>query len=322
LSRYPDGPREARRFTEFLHAPHVKGVPFYRPTKTNARLVAEGCGVRTPGLLALYESPAEVRLDPTVDRLVLKPNNFAARRGVFLLRREAGGRYFDLLTRRSWTEQEMRGVLNDLLARAGPGKDPTVLAEEFFVGENGAEEIPYDYKLYTFDGSVEFISQINRNGSVPEVAFFQRNFEPLEDGHVRPQGGLRRGQHRRPRNWEEMLDTAGRISRHLDTPFIRVDLYTNGVESVLGELTPRPGGPYHGTYRLSDLFDAELGAYWRASLHRRGFRAPIVSGLPPVLRKETVRGRLTMVYRLLNRVLGRLRRLFGRRSTMRSSKWL
>ena len=300
MSRYPDGPREARRFTEFLHAPYVKGVPYYKPTKTNARLAAEACGVRTPRLLALFDDPADVSLDPDVDRLVLKPNNFAARRGVFLLRRQAGGGYYDVLSRKIWTEAEMRDLLSGLLVQAGPGKDRRIIAEEFFVGENGADQIPYDYKLFTFDGSVEFILQINRNVAIPEVAFFQRDFEPLDDREVRPQHGLRRGQHRRPLNWEEMLAAAGRISKHLDTPFISVDLYTNGVEVVLGELTPRPGGPYHGTYRLSDVLDAELGAYWRASLHRRGFRAPIVSGLPPVLWKETLPGRLTVMYRRVN----------------------
>jgi hypothetical protein len=72
----------------------------------------------------------------------------------------------------------------------------------------------------------------------------------------------------------------------LDVPFISVDTYTDGTNAYFGELTSTPGGPYQGIWVFSDEFDTELGTYYRLGYRRRGWDVPVVTGLPPVLRKR------------------------------------
>lgn len=276
------GPREARRFTEIVYGPRIRGITNFRPSKSNARAVALALGVRVPQQYATFQGPDEVDFDKLPDRFVLKADNMASKRGVYLLQRRDGG-YYDVFRRkllsRDWYLKDLRAVLKE--QRRSPRT--LIHAEEFIVGENGADQIPFDYKLYTFDGEVQYILQVDRN-TRPEVgAFFRRGFTPLEAGMI-TYGTLAQGTPVRPRNWEQMLAVARRVSEHLDAPFIRVDLYTSGDDVILGELTPKPGGPFYGSQlRFSDAFDLELGGYWRQAVERRGLKVPKVRGLPPVL---------------------------------------
>ena len=278
------GEREALRFTEIVYGPAIPGVERFLPSKSNSRASAIAAGVRVPAQYATFEGPDAVDFDKLPDRFVLKADNMASMRGVYLLQRR-GGAYYEHFSRRMRTKDWVLDNLRTTLRERGKSERSLVHAEEFIVGENGPDEIPYDYKMYTFDGEVEYILQVNRNTQPDQGAFFRRGFAPMEE-HLISRRSLGKGQPVRPRNWEEMLDAAKRIAVSLDVPFIRVDLYTTGAEAVLGELTPRPGGPYYGgQLRFSTEFDVELGTYWRMALRRRGASAPIVTGLPPVLEK-------------------------------------
>jgi len=69
-----------------------------------------------------------------------------------------------------------------------------------------------------------------------------------------------------PRNWPQMEEVAHRIASHMDTSFVCVDVYTNGRDTILGELTSHPGGPYFGTNtRFLPEFDLALGQKWQVS---------------------------------------------------------
>jgi hypothetical protein len=130
LDVYFDGPREARRFTEFIHGPRMRGVDTYVANKERARRVALACGVRVPELLASFAGPQSVSLSSLPDRFVLKPVNLSSRRGVHLLTRRAATEWFDAFTHKLWTEDRLKHSLALDLARQKRAPNSTILAEE------------------------------------------------------------------------------------------------------------------------------------------------------------------------------------------------
>jgi hypothetical protein len=267
--------------------------------KLKDREVAAAVGLRTAQLFATYDRPEAIDLTALPDRFVLKATNMSAMRGVYLVVRW-GSQYYDLHSRRAYSAAELvTSLARPRRKKSGAIVSPfaaTVVAEEFVVGENGASQIPFDYKMYTFDGTVQVIVQIDRNVLPPALAFFDQDFEPLE-GHciARLSEAAQPGSHRRPGNWKQLLEVARRVSLYLDVPFVSVDLYTTGDDVVLGELTESPGGPYFGMWRFSDEFDAELGTYYKMALRRRGAPIPVVEGLPPVLQRRSPLKRLKVL---------------------------
>lgn len=283
---YFEGLREARRFTEICRAP-TKGRRWrYAANKLRDKAVADTLGIRSARIYATYHAPEEVDLASLPDRFALKATNMASGQGVFLLHRQ-NGRYRDLRQRRAFSEHQLLKAL--LATRRDKRKpfDAPVIAEELLIGENGPDQIPFDYKFYVFDGQVEFIVQMDRNISPPGIAWFGRDFAPLDPACIAAMSDrMQPMTPRLPRNWQALLDAARRISLHIDTPYISVDLYTDGADVIFGELTAAPGGPYFGMWRFSDAFDADLGAQYLAGLARRDIPVPIVEGLPPVLRRH------------------------------------
>lgn len=295
---YFKGPRRARRFTEFQRAKMPRRARRHVGNKLKDRDVAVAVGIRTAQLLATYDRPEEIDLGALPDRFVLKATNMSAMRGVYLIVKHAN-QYYDMHSRRAYSADELiTGLAKPRKKVSGKVVSPfaaAVIAEELIVGENGASQIPFDYKMYTFDGTVRLVVQIDRNVVPPAVAFFDQDFEPVDDHCIRLSEAAQRGVPRRPTNWRQLLEAAQRISLHLDVPFVSVDVYTTGDDVVLGELTGSPGGPYFGMWRFSDEFDAELGTYYKMALRRRGVAAPIVEGLPPVLQRRSLLKRLKVL---------------------------
>ncbi|MBL8599236.1 MAG: hypothetical protein JNL14_16000 [Devosia sp.] len=287
MSAYFSGAREARRFTEFDYAPTPPGFNEFVPNKEASRAVAEALGLRVPACLGRFGSVADIDLAGMPGRFVLKATNLSSKQGVYLLTVVGPDAFSDRFTRRTFSTAEIQQHLAGKLAKRKGSENAPILAEEWVVGENGADQVPFDYKMYTFDGTVEFVLQTNRNLKPTGLAFFGHGFEPLEEHCVvKVRDNVQRMAPVRPANWQHMLDAASSVSRHLDTPFISVDTYTTGSDVVIGELTPRPGGPYHGMWQFSDVFDGELGTYYKQAYRRRGLSIPIVTGLPPVLTKR------------------------------------
>jgi hypothetical protein len=279
--------REAQRFTEFLQArvEHGSNPRYYRPNKQAARVIADLCGLRSPAIYGVFPGPDAVAFDGLPERFVLKASNLANKRGVFLLRREEGG-FHDSFTNKVWDSAAIIDELTRALVKAERLESASIIAEEWVAGENGAGQIPFDYKLYAFSESVELIQQIDRNVSPAQLAFFGPGFTPLREDFVTLGPTVAPGQHVVPANAAAMLDAAKRVSDHLRMPFIRVDMYTSGKDVYLGELTPGPGGPYTNQFRFSPAFDAELGTYWKLALRREGEPIPKIAKDPPTIALE------------------------------------
>ena len=282
--------RKANTWTELVHARlKDRNAPDrFRLDKLEMKAVAERCKVRTPAVLASFDTAADIDLSTLPNRIALKPTHYAGKRGVFILERRKGG-YFDRFQKEMLREADIRSQLTTL-SEAMPRKGNTFVAEEFVRGEN--EGIPFDYKLYVFDGVVRFILQIDRNTEPASLAFMDGQFNPLPKKRiVWTPGKSLLSKPTRPRNYQAMLDTAKAISLDMKANFISVDLYTDGKAVTLGEITPAPGGPYFGgLFSFSPYFDWLLGWHWRRASKRHGYPIPSIADDPPVITRRQAAG--------------------------------
>ena len=131
---------------------------------------------------------------------------------------------------------------------------PKVIVEEFF-SEDGYT-VPSDYKIFCFSGVPKIIQVDSDRHTRHSRNFYDTHWnrlrftfqypEKLEDDVMPAQLG-------------KMLDIAMRLSRPFS--FIRVDMYTNGSEIRVGELTNCPGSagekviPPTAEFELGKLFE-------------------------------------------------------------------
>lgn len=275
--------RAPANWTEYCHARFMGLLEQPRFDKLGMRHVVEACGLRSPKILRVFNTAAELDFDGLPNAFVLKPINLASKRGVMVIRRAVDGRRFwERFRKRPLTLEAIKAEQAEWESlwyqrREGPFQ---LVAEEWIAGENGQGQIPFDYKLYTFAGAVKFIIQFDRNVTPPAVAFFLNEFELFDyTGHVTSTWkDISRGEPRIPIRWREIVSAAKEISTYLRTGFISVDTYATPEGPVIGELTPVPGGPYYGRlFRFTTEFDAELGRYWEATNKKLGVETPLLT---------------------------------------------
>ena len=257
-------------FTSFVYdrmAGKEPGRPMFDKVQTPAWIAS--LGYRVPATLALYESPEDIRFESLPERFVLKPSGLWSSTGVQVLRRD-GARYFEMLRRQYLTREEIQAVQRESRLRQlqhKPQSAPKIIAEEAVIDEVDPDIVPLDYKLYCFRGRVEFIVQIDRAYKPVQVAFFRRDFEPVEFSELARVTSKRiaRGKHRLPHGADGIVEAARTISCAMNTPFISVDCYASTEGPVVGELTPTPGGPL-GLWLFHRTFDEHLGRCWREAM--------------------------------------------------------
>ncbi len=144
---------------------------------------------------------------------------------------------------------------------------PRILFEELLEGPDG--DSPWDYCIFCFNFGGEF----HWLGAIVAPDGRAARFDP--DWSVK---GLRRyvpaefEPHLRPKNWDEMLDVARRLSRDFD--FVRVDLYSVGSRVYFGELTLTPT---QGFVKITDPDrQRRLDELWRLDAGN-----PLLYGDPP-----------------------------------------
>ena len=119
--------------------------------------------------------------------------------------------------------------------------EPRIIAEPY-LGANG--ERPVDYKFMCMNGRVTFVC-LSRSVSAAHdtpggLSFF------LPDGTPAPFGRADypplQGGWRQPASYLRMYDAAERLSRAIEAPFVRIDLYDAGSASLFSECTFYPCG--------------------------------------------------------------------------------
>ncbi|MGN6480796.1 ATP-grasp fold amidoligase family protein [Luteibacter sp.] len=168
---------------------------------------------------------SEVSDDVFPERCVIKPTHAS---GEVIVRRD--GEPLDLARIRRWFQ------LNYYRRSREPNYrylQPKVIVEPLVFD---ADDL-IDYKIFCVDGSPRLI-QVDANRHVRHCRrFFDLDWQPLHFGLVYERGTIDVA---RPDNLSAMLDTAARLSRGFS--LIRVDLYSNGEQVLVGELTNCPSG--------------------------------------------------------------------------------
>lgn len=129
---------------------------------------------------------------------------------------------------------------------------PRILVEEML--DDGQPDGPLDYRFWCFDGRVEMIQVDNRSYTINP--FYSPDWQRIP-GSYRAQG--RDAEVERPRNLDEMIRIASRLSEDID--FVRVDLYNLKGRIVFGEMTFTPMA---GFRKFSpESWESDVGAMWR-----------------------------------------------------------
>jgi hypothetical protein len=139
--------------------------------------------------------------------------------------------------------------------------EPRILVESMLLVDG---RVPWDYRLFTFDGKVSHIEiDIRENGRgyscnyTPDwqkLPFYDRDYLGLYPGDVA-----------RPSRLDEMIHVAETVARDID--FVRVDLYASAEWVRVGELTFYPGGGFEAFE--PDEYDLSIGRKWKL-----GFEIP------------------------------------------------
>ena len=244
-------------------------------------------GIDVPQQYGQWRKPAAIPWDDLPDTVVIKCAFATAARGVLPLRRQ-GDRWKvitrDITTTSDELTAELARRLEDQEINGPFG------AEEFLEGGVG-DELPVDVRTYAFYGHVPLIL-LRRPG--PHGNLDAATFRPV-DAHgndlidVEKYPALKttdRDQLPRelavldvtipvPKNIEDVVDAAQRLSKAIKLPFARIDLYGLDDRVVFGELTPRPGGRQW----LGSEVDVLLGDAWERAEAR--LRRDLAEGMSP-----------------------------------------
>lgn len=169
----------------------------------------------------------------------------------------------------SYSIEEIIGIQTKIYESHKKAKRKFTLVEEF-VHEDGTAVIPEDYKFLAFQGVIGLIIKINRNKEKLTMSYFDSEFRPLSDGIIRFKNDIATLERAdTPKNWEQLLNVARRVSVIVPTPFARIDLFDSSRGPLLGEVTLTPGSFYYPNgHTLSDSENARLGRLWDEAKYR------------------------------------------------------
>ena len=166
-------PRHPEKWTEYMHirkSGDEKNVPSYDKMQT-AKIIRE-MGFRTTEILRIFNDSQKIDFSGLPDKFVLKPSCLFGCRGVMLLHCCSDEFKFWEVMGNRWLTLDMvrdeQSKWQDLWYKNK--KQPFhLIVEEMVTGENGIGKIPFDYRLYTFDGEVRFIIQVDFNAKPPAM---------------------------------------------------------------------------------------------------------------------------------------------------------
>jgi hypothetical protein len=110
---------------------------------------------------------------------------------------------------------------------------PKVIVEPLIFGSDN----PTDYKIFCYKGKPKLL-QLDLDRYIEHTEKFfdaEWNEMPFSIHYPRSRRSVEK-----PKNLEKMLEVASLLSSHFN--FVRVDLYSNGEQCVVGEITNCPGG--------------------------------------------------------------------------------
>lgn len=238
---------------------HSTTVNWDLDDKVRAYSFVEKYGVVHPKIYAKLDDIDSLKeylsQDNHLDKFVLKISNQHSAAGVFLLRKISEDLYFDDLTSKAYT-------LDDIVNKEKQLDDQAeyVLRDTYYFIEESVDnfirefKIPFDYKIFCFNGIPKLILQMNRNVNNVSIAFFDGNFIPLAEGkdwflnHEKATVGVPVI----PPSAYQMLSQTIKMAKDANKRHVRIDWFDNGQSPVFGEFTFASGGSHSGLFTYSD----------------------------------------------------------------------
>jgi hypothetical protein len=197
--------------------------------KYNAREFAKMHGCKVPNLFWRGRDIDKVNFDFLPENYVIRPTIGHSCQSVFLMNKN-----LNLFDNKTYSLDQLKMTLNDSLSQ---NQRLEYLIEEFLPNENGEHKILKDYKIFTFNGRIAAILQINRIS--PKEGFqscYTEDWQPLEPlVSTYPKGPYEYP----PECLPEMIAGAKKLSKTYKT-FVRVDFYASIFGAVFGEFSPTP----------------------------------------------------------------------------------
>jgi hypothetical protein len=167
--------------------------------------------IRTVDAVDAYEFPAQCCIKPThaSGQAILRRNGEP-------VDREAIKRWFDMNYYTTGREANYRPL------------KPKVIIEPLVFGNSN----PEDYKIFCFNGVPKLIQVDVDRYLDHRRKYFDAQWRELDFSILYPKAEKAIP---RPGNLEEMLAVAAELSKHFD--FVRVDLYSDGKQALVGEIT-------------------------------------------------------------------------------------
>lgn len=285
-SRQLSVPRRARYFLDFIQARLEHSDRFaISVDKFDQRNLIKLAGEKQPKILAQGKRVLAIDFGALPRRFVLKVPHLSSERGIWPLEKQPGGRFLNLFSGESI---DMTNILEEFGYLGIKGKkagNPHVFVEEFFSNGSDRGPIPTDYKFYTFEGGVQLVVVIDRNGG-KQMNLLGPSGTAISD-RVAYLWKASACSSKVPDNFLEMKLAAERVRYATNLPFVSVDLYSDGATYRIGEITPGPGGPFYGeTFRLTPKADLRFGRMIRQSYRRRGWPIPFIRMQPRAIVKQ------------------------------------
>src|SRR5690606_14928408 len=151
------------------------------------------------------------------------------------------GGYVDPRTGTRTTWQAAKAQAARALSRVGPVPvEPPWLLEELVTDHEGVPAC--DWRMYTFGGKVEVTLQTLADGKRWLSKWWDGSWSEI--GVIRPSNTMTYTPDLpAPYHPQALLEAAAAIHAHVDSPFLRVDLYDHPEKGpMFGEITPHPGG--------------------------------------------------------------------------------
>ena len=256
--------REAKRLRLLLGPDDVPDPVWELNDKAAAYEFARSHGIPIPRVYGRFERAEEIDWACAPTRFVVKVTRGTVADGVWPLVREGEQGYRDALdaTRTLLSRTEITSRVAEALRYDPEGE---VLVEEFLPGPaDTGFEVPPDYKLICFHGTVGLIIVIGRtqrHGKRLGSRFFATDGTDVGDAVT---GALLDRQLPPPAHLDDLVAAGETLSGAIHSPYVRVDMYDTPRGICFGEITPSPGG--NSVWR--EDIDIHLGELWEAATHR------------------------------------------------------
>lgn len=176
-------------------------------------------------LYAVYDNPKDINWDELPNEFILKANNGC---GNHIICKDK-----DKLDKKKAFKTLRKNLYRNyaVLSAEWPYEKvkPKIICEKL-LEENG--KAPTDYKIFCCNGKPLFLYVATDREKKTKFDFFDINFKMIP---VKQQYDNSEFQIKKPKNYDEMLEIASKLSQGL--PFVRVDFYNINGKIIFGEYT-------------------------------------------------------------------------------------